>query len=220
MKKLLLSSLLSTAAMFASTTVTLTNIPSTAAKIDGIEVSPYSISVNGNTMQAMCVDPFDFVSKNESWNANLSTVGGDISKTYRPTEAVQYEEATYLYNQITQSGITAQQQIDLQKAVWTIVTPGYQNNSSFLGFGKTEWAPDAASDAYVADAQAKYNTSGIDFSKYQIISSVDMNHKVQEFMVGPNVAPTPEPASCAMLGGGLAILGGALRFFRRKRSDA
>jgi hypothetical protein len=206
MKKLFLLGLLSAAGILATpiADVKLVSIPSNAPWIGDTRVSPYTLSVNGKSEIALCIDFDDDVRVGETWSAYVSTDGGDISHTYHPSSLQQYEEEAYIYSQITKSGISAQTKIDLQEAAWYIMDPDYYGHSHI-------YKPTDAALNYATLAQANFKTDG--YGSFEIISSVSHDH-VQEFLI-PDPVATPEPASCALLGGGL-FLAGAFRFFRRK----
>ena len=154
-------------------------------------VGPYTLSINGQNVAAMCVDVSDESYIGQTWTAALSQVGGDISSTYHPSETVQYEEEAYLYSLITQPGAD---RIDIQHAAWYITDTNYSINSAAQG--------------YVTQAQNDY--SQINFSNYEIVSSTTSPH-AQEFMV----ANAPEPASLTLFSAGLLL--GAFGLFRRKK---
>lgn len=207
MKKLILSTLLSAAALSATPTGTavLVSVPANAPVINGVPVSPYTIDVNGVSFEALCIDPDHFSATGQDYTAYISSPSGDISNTYHPTSATQYAEEAYIYQEITTPGIDSQTQIDLQEAAWQIINPNY--STEYPGFG-----PDSAALGDVAAAEANY--ASVDLTNFAIIT--DTAGTQQEFMVDP--VPTPEPASCALLGGGLFLLGGAIRFARRQQT--
>lgn len=150
-------------------------------------VGPYTLSINGQNFAALCVDVLDESRVGDTWTAALSHVGGDISNTYHPGSDVLYKEEAYLYNLITQPGAD---RLDIQHAAWFITDASYAINS--------------AARAYVTLAQNNY--ASMDFSRFELVSSLGPNNRQQEFMVG-----TPEPGSLALLGAGLMLTGLVLR---------
>ncbi len=170
------------AAPIGTTQVTLVNAGSPLADDGQYYVGPYTLSINGSNIAAMCVDVSDESNVGNSWTASLSQVGGDISHTYHPTEAVQYEEEAYLYSLITKPGAD---RVDIQHAAWSITDAGYAINS--------------AAQSFVTLAQNNYGK--MDFSGYELVSSTGCTRE-QEFMVA-----SPEPGSLTLLGAGLLLSG-------------
>ncbi len=178
----LLAGAVLSAAPIGTTRVTLVNAGSPLVDDGHYYVGPYTLSINGSNIAAMCVDVLDESNVGDSWVASLSQVGGDISSTYRPTEAMQYEQEAYLYSLITQAGAD---RVDIQHAAWSVTDPGYAINS--------------AAQAYVTLAQNNY--AAMNFSDYELVSSANGPHE-QEFLVC-----TPEPGSLTLLGVGLLLSG-------------
>ena len=186
--------LLAGAALSASplTTVSLVNAGSPLLDDGRYYVGPYTLSINGQNMPVMCVDANDESYVGQTWTAAISQVGGDISSTYHPDEAVQYKEEAYLFNLITQPGAD---RIDIQHAAWSITDPA--------------WSIDSAAQSFVTQAENHY--ADMDFSGFELVSSVSGDPRAQEFMV----SSAPEPGSLTLLGAGLML--GAAGLVRRKK---
>jgi hypothetical protein len=182
---LLAGALVSASPITVATTaqISLVNAGSPLADDGKYYVGPYTISINGQNVAAMCVDVMDESKIGDTWTAALTQVGGDLSSTYHPDDAVQYKEEAYLYSLITQPGAD---RVDIQHAAWFITDSAY--------------VIDAAAQAYVTQAQNNY--AGMNFSGFELVSSTNTPHE-QEFMV----SSTPEPASVALLGAGLLLAG-------------
>jgi hypothetical protein len=166
-------------------------------------VGPYTLLINGQNVPALSLNFIDESAAGTVWDAYISQVGGDISKTSHPSFSTQYKEEAYLFNLITQPGVTGQQRVDIQHAAWDLTSPGLFTDSAALG--------------YVSQAQNNY--SGLNFAGYLIVSSVDSRHRQQEFLIDPN-AVAPEPASYALLGLGLCLASAARRWTKRgQRSE-
>lgn len=189
----LLAGALVSAAPIATTQVTLVNAGSPLADDGHYYVGPYTLSINGQNVAAMCVDVLDESHVGDSWLATLSHVDGDISLTYHPDEAIQYKEEAYLYSLITRPGA---ERVAIQHAAWFLTDPGY--------------AIDAAAQGYVTLAQNNY--AGMDFSGFELVSS-SVGTREQEFIVA-----TPEPDSIMLLGAGALLLGGIWK--RKKQAQA
>jgi hypothetical protein len=200
LKRYVFSFLLAAGLLCASpitTTVKLVNAGNPALGDGHYYVGPYTLLVNGQNIPALCVDFGHTSSIGDTWSAYLSQVGGDISHTYHPTFGVQYEEEAYLYSLITQPGAD---RVDIQHAAWAI-TGGF--------------TADAAAQTFVNLAVANYST--FNFSGYYIVSSVDSDHRKQEFLIHDPVAP--EPASFALIGLGLLGAFAVRRRFRGSPSE-
>src|SRR5579875_844804 len=155
-------------------------------------VGPYTLTINGWNVAALCVDFNDESYIGSTWTAYLSQVGGDISDTYRPNDAVQYEEEAYLYSLITQPGAD---RIDIQHAAWAITDPSF--------------TADSAAQVYVTQAQNNYKS--IDFSGYELVSTTTSPHQ-QEYLIA-----SPEPASLALFATGALLAG--IGLVRRRRAS-
>ena len=220
MKKSILSFFLFGAILSAApVSVTLVDVGHPVQTVGGVDVGPYDLSINGVTVQAMCMDDFltSRVGSSNKWNANISSVNGNLSNTYLGqtnssneiggflppsyTDKQIYTMEAYLFNQLVQPNANRG---NIQQAAWDIMDAtsywGDYSNSGVM--------------AVLNDALKNYST--FDASGYQIVSDVssDCDHRNQEFMI--HTSATPEPATFALMGGGL-FAAGALRFFRRKK---
>jgi len=177
----------------------------------GSQIGPYTLDVNGTNVFAMCMDDFktSYIGSQHGWSANVTNVSGsDFSKTYLGTGGSSvggyaftsqqiYAGEAYIFSELIKPGAD---RTDLQQAAWAIMDP---NTLS----GANQTVQNILLDA--AQNSPNFNTKG-----FQIISDVkDCN---QEFMTE---SAAPEPASFALMGGGL-VLAGAARFFRRKKQIA
>jgi PEP-CTERM motif len=177
----------------------------------GVYVSPYTLSVNGMHYAALCVDDKDWSTLNTPWLANLTTVGSsNLSNTYHAGEGIQYQEDAYLYTLITQASGT--NRINMQHAAWDIINYSIASSTSLLGLNLF-----SGDTAYINQATHNYNTSGLNFANFQIVSAVDSYNRQQEFIIGN--CDAPEPASFALLGAGL-LMAGASRAWRRRKQVA
>lgn len=192
-----------------------------AEAANGVYVGPYDLNVNGQTVQAMCMD--DFLHVSGSWNANLTAVNGtDFSNTYvghvlgndPHTFSIPgygditfgakdvYQAEAYLFSEIIEPGAD---RANLQEAAWAIMDP-----NTLLNVFNTN---NTNVKNILFDTYNHY--SSFDASGYQIVS--DVRGQEQEFMIDPTPASaTPEPATIALMGGGL-FAAGLARLFRRKK---
>lgn len=186
MKKLAFSFLLAAGLLCASpikTTVKLADAGHPALSDGSYYVGPYDLLINGQTIAALCVDFSDESTIGTSWTAYLSQVGGDISKTYHPTFAMQYEQEAYLFSLIAQPGAD---RIDIQHAAWAI-TGGF--------------TADSAAQQYVDLAEDNYST--LNLAGYEIVSGINSRNHQQEFLIHTPDPVAPEPASLGLFGLGL-----------------
>ncbi|HEX7362708.1 MAG TPA: PEP-CTERM sorting domain-containing protein [Bryobacteraceae bacterium] len=188
----------------------------------GVYVGPYQLSINGGaSVDALCVDPLHESNVGNSWTANVSAVGGDISKTYNATNTATvlgyslsstygYEIDAILFDLIDgPSKSSLSDRITLQEAAWSVFDPtlfGSDTNTIQTNAFKI-----AENDGFSASSLGTF-----DFSNYQILT--DVNGSKQEFLVGSAV---PEPLSLGLMGFGLlGIAGVGLMRRRRKAASA
>jgi hypothetical protein len=172
---------------------------------NGEYVGPYTLSVNGTNIAALCVDDKDRSQLNVSWKANETAVSSpNLSNTYKPSEGQEYKEAAYLYSLITQPGVSGTDRIDIQHAAWYIMD------------GKTS-SVSTSDGAYLYIQKAASNYNFMDFSGYEIVSSANQYNRQQEFIID-TTCPAPEPASVGLFGAGLIIAAAISSWVRRNRS--
>jgi hypothetical protein len=178
---------------------------------NNVYIGPYTLEINGQLIQAMCID-FNIASVvGTTYNANVTTIGSsNLGNTYSPSQAQMYQEEAYLFHEITQAGAD---RTAIQEAAWDIsnfnITSDL-NFSSFLGdnIGSLTVA------GYINDAVDHYSSLT---GQYQVLSDVVKGGE-QEFIV--NALPssvTPEPSSLVLsLAPALAMGAEAVRRRRAK----
>jgi len=203
----------------APVSMTLIDAGNPVKSVNGVDVGPYDLSINGVTVQAMCMDDFltSNVGSSHRWTANETAVNGSsFSNTYlgmtpnysnynNLSDKQVYILEAYLFNQLVQPNAD---RVDIQQAAWDIMDStslwGDRHNSTISGI--------------LTSALANY--SSFDTTGYEIVTDVNgngYNCGNQEFMIHPDPASaTPEPATLALMGGGL-FAAGALRLFRRTK---
>jgi hypothetical protein len=182
------------------------NVPN----IGDVYIGPYQLDINGTIVNALCVDPIHESNPGDSWTANVSTVGGNISNTYNAGNTAKvlgyslsssygYEIDAILFDMIEQPG---SDRTTLQEAAWSLFDPTL--------FGSDTAAIQDA--AYQDFLKSGINLNTFDFSDYQILT--DVNGSKQEFLV----SSAPEPASWLLLLSGALMLG--IGVIRRKPANA
>jgi len=208
MKKILSLFLLCGAILSASTVNVTFQSPGAPSGGENLEwAGPYTLSVNGNSVLAMCMD--DFLTVSGSWTANVTSLASsDLSGTflgnggmniygYQISSKDVYTIEAYLFQQLLQPGAD---RANIQLAAWAIMNPVTLSNV----FNSNNTA--VQNELFEA-----YNNLGtFDVTGFAILS--DIGGTNQEFMVG-----TPEPTTLALLGAGLFAIG-ATRFSRRKKT--
>lgn len=187
-----------------------------AVAVNGVYVGPYTLSINGVTTPAMCMDDFLEVGDGDKWTANKTAVtSSNFSGTYlgngdkmvhgeNYTSKQVYTAEAYLFSLITKPGAD---RADIQEAAWAIMDPGTLTNVINSNNTGVENYLEAAANNF-----SSFNSTG-----YSIISQTGGLHNCskQEFMV----ASTPEPGTIGLFGGGV-LLAGISRIFRRRKSVA
>jgi hypothetical protein len=200
----------------APVNVTMVDAGNPVKAVNGVDVGPYDLTINGVKYQAMCMDDFLTSNVGSTWSANVTAVSGtSFSNTYLGqsnfpndigwlppsyTDKQIYSMEAYLFNQLVQPNANRG---NIQQAAWDIMDAGAywgdSKNSSIM--------------AVLNDALKNYST--FDTNGYQIVRDVNGSDcRNQEFMI--HTSATPEPATFALMGGGL-FAAGTLRFFRRKK---
>ncbi len=215
--KILICSLLCSAVVAAATPVSVSfvnpGVPGVVDTDSNYYVGPYTLSINGKNVAAMCMD--DFYETSGSWSANMTAANSsNLSATYlgnisynvdgfQFSSSQIYQAEAYLDSELLKSGAD---RIHIQDAAWTIMdyVTGHTPHSN----------NDPAVNAILADAAASAHS--FNDSSYSIISQVDPGTNAeQEFMVATAV---PEPASWSLLAGALAVIGSFCRRSLRKTS--
>ena len=171
-------------------------------------VSPYTGTMNGQTVVLFCDDIINDVTFNQTWQANVTNLGNAIatdnfsqtryggvstSAVYN-NPAVAYEEAAWL---VTQFASNQNDLVNLQYALWDIMNPGSRGNGN--------------SDVQNWLLLASEDYGSINPYNFEIVTNVGplcLTGQVQEFIV-----QTPEPATLALLLCGLLAL--AIRLYHR-----
>lgn len=183
--------------------------------INNVYIGPYTISVNGVNMAAMCIDFAISSTVGDTYTAYSTNAGAsNLSNTYAPTEGQEYKEEAYLFSQINQAGLSNATRTAIQEAAWDIMSYGITSSAykTTLNNGSTNTNTSSV-EAYIDAALANYST--FNTAAYFVISDTTKGGE-QEFIVDPPAASsvTPEPSSLMLV---LApALAGAAALRRRK----
>src|SRR5665213_343830 len=123
---------------------------------DGVDyVLPYQLTINGTPQRVDCFDIMDSVQVNDTWNADLLTVGqAAVSGFFSDSDQVaKYERIAWLSSR---SYGPSDQQIGLQYAIWSV-------------FGTSPQTTAAVAYENAADSAAGSGYTGFDFSSYRFI---------------------------------------------------
>jgi len=165
-------------------------------------VSPYTGTMNGQTVVLYCDDILNDVNFNQKWWANVTNLGtavstSDFSQTRYGSAAgsavlgnpsLAYEEAAWL---TTQFAANPGDLVNLQYALWDIMNPGVRGATN--------------TDVQNWLLLASENYSTVNLNNFEIVTNcgpISLTGQVQEFIV-----QTPEPGTLALLLCGMLLLG-------------
>ena len=175
-------------------------------------VSPYTGTMNGQTVTLFCDDVLNEVNFGQTWQANVTNLGSaiqnnDFSQTRYGgvTSSLVYNNAAQTYREAawltTQFGSNTSNYKDLQYALWFLMNPNLTKYDT------------AAAQSWLDMAGADY--TAIDPNDFLLITNTSsannplaLTGQVQEFLV-----VTPEPGTFAMVA--CAMLALVITLFRR-----
>jgi len=171
-----------------------------------IETFPYYITVNGGPAEPMmCDDARTEIGVGDSWDANANALTlADLPDlkfaSMGPSSTVlnDYEMAAYIESGVAEGTIAPGPG---NAAVWSIFDPSFNTSVDHSQI-----------ESILGNAQAAVSAGGINYSKITIYTPSPLSAS-QEFIFGtvsfdpkPQFSGAPEPATFAMLGGGLILL--------------
>jgi hypothetical protein len=182
-----------------------------------VGVYPYNMQIgDSQTTTPMICDTFaNHITQGQSWTAtvyNYADLQQNLSKTMFSSLS-EYQEAFWLFGQLASGASTDVAGINY--AIWYLF-----NNSTSVPFGlqndvfgnaqQVGWLTQAVNGA----AQINKTDPGY-WNQFVVYTPVcQAGQSCPQEMIAYNTSPVPEPGSLALIGTGLATLGG---FLRRKK---
>ena len=180
----------------------------------GVYMSPYTGTVNGQTVTLNCDDFFHEVANGDTWMANKTSLGGGSLANTRfggLTNALTlYREAAWLTTQYDFPNPAADpgETVAIQTAIWNLFGAGAPSMS-----GQTD--PDDNTAFWLGQAATRYTTIA-DYSSFYVLTDVNANTRFDATSMQEFIVTTPEPATLVLLAPGLA---GLAVFVRRRKSS-
>jgi hypothetical protein len=183
---------LSFACALTASTVQMKFVGVNGAQTFGNYVGPYYGTLDGEPVELFCVDFANEVTFGQQWDANLTSVGADLSDTRYgsvPGAVELYRQAAWLTSQYASQ--PAGEYGDIQATIWRLFSASAPVPSS------SYWSEQAAA-----------NFAAMDYTDFRIVTNlapVLSIGQVQEFLIRTQTSPAPEPNTQVSLG--LALVG-------------
>ncbi len=194
-----------TSAAAEASSVTFNNVANSVVR-GGVYSGLYSLTVDAETLLAMCDARYSQVGPPTTWTANVldyATIqAGAVGKFNSPSTAAtltKYSQAGWLFGQLaTLAPASYSAQADIQEAIWKIMTPGYALVGAGAGAYYTA-ATNGTHDAFDWSGTMRVATP------YPLVQhSID----IQEFLIAPAMGTVvPAPPAIWLFGSALGGLG-------------
>lgn len=194
---------LASVAPAAAATVTFNNVANSVNR-GGVYSGFYSLTVDAETLLAMCDSRFSQVNPPVTWTADVWTYAdiqagavGKFNVPSTPATLARYSQAGWLFSQVaTLAPNDYSGQADIQEAIWKVMVPAY----TLVGPGANAWYT-----AAIGGLHDSFNWSAV----MRVVTAdplVQNSIDIQEFLIGPDFSVVPVPAAAWLLGSALAGL--------------
>jgi hypothetical protein len=185
-----------------------------------------TVGLPGSTnLSIYCVDLLNTVGFGNTFQVNVTSLadGTDLSNTRHPGALTAYRQAAWLSNlfSLVPPAYTSTYYTPIQYAMWDMLNPGSApadpNKTLALNLAAAAASANFNAFSYDVGGGNVVDFGAFDYSRYSVLTdvrsagTVDDDYR-QEFITGDMIpTATPEPATIALVGGGLLAMAGVGR---------